>query len=63
MMHGKEQGDHYLGSMTDMRWPLTLRQRLVTNECRAEWGVDGKAVVVCKNQRQVMLLCSAETLR
>lgn len=42
MVHGKEQDSHYLGSMTDMRWPLTLRKRLVPNESEAEWGVDGK---------------------
>lgn len=23
MLHGKEQGSHYRGSMTGMRWPLT----------------------------------------
>lgn len=47
-VHGKEQGGHYLGSMTDMRWPLTLRQGFAPNECEAEWGVDGKGVVACK---------------
>lgn len=37
------------GNMTDMRWPLTFRQRLVPNECRVKWGLDGKdEVVVCK---------------
>lgn len=48
MVHGKEQDSHYLGSMTDMRWPLTLRKRLVPNESEAEWGVDGKGEVRCK---------------
>lgn len=38
MLHGKEQGSHYRGSMTDMRWPLTLGKRLVPNESRAERG-------------------------
>lgn len=42
MVHGKERDGHYLGRMTDMRWPLTLRKRLVPNESEAKGGVDGK---------------------
>lgn len=54
MLHGKESGSHYRGSMTGMRWPLTPGK----NGCslmRAEQNVEGEGA--CKIRRRSAQLC------
>lgn len=66
-VHGKGAGRPLSGSMTDMRWPLTLQIKvgfLMSAEQSGEWteGEKKERVVYVKIRGRVMLLCSTQTL-